>query len=376
MLNAANGNLSTAQDQVDYAVKAKFEPLKAQLAAQQAQLTAITPLLEREDKQRAVVQQAALTERARLLTKQEDDQKTILKTMTDAASVGADALTLRRIQNAATPEEAASLAAPFLAKPYQDQQKQQQFDNNIKTAQLAIQQAQLNLDRQKVANDAVTNADPAQILAYAQQYASNGNIPTGLPKGTFGIVSQVAKELPKPQGALVSSVTGIAPSSISPTQQAGITALSDIVTKTLPGLQRLFPKINTGIVGGTLGMLHTSQERQDYLTARQEFLNKLLVARSGATVTPQEYDRYAAMLPGTFNQPLFLGSDGSTKLNSISKNLNASLDTQLSTNQLAIYGYSKVDVGGQKYTVGEIVTNHETGQTGRINPDGSVTLIQ
>ena len=102
------------------------------------------------------------------------------------------------------------------------------------------------------------------------------------------------------------------------------------------------------------------------------FLSKLLVARSGAAVTEQEYARYAKMLPGTFNQMLFLGSDGLKKLNALEKSMKVNLDNSLNTTQTAIYGYTPVKVGDKEYKVGDIIEIN--GIQGTILPDGSISV--
>jgi len=153
MLNAANGNLSTAQDQVDAAVKAKFDPIKAQLAAQQAQLQAITPLLNLEEQKTSAKQTAALAERSRKLAKQEADQKSIYDVMLKASQYGADATTLRNIQNAATPEAAITAAGKFTSDP------------------VAQQKALLDLQ--------LTKANISKVLAEAQK-ANTGSGAAGL----------------------------------------------------------------------------------------------------------------------------------------------------------------------------------------------------
>jgi hypothetical protein len=117
MLNAANGNLASAQDQVTAAVKAKFDPIQAELDAQKAQLEAITPLLDAEEKKQAAVQAEQLQERQTAITQQQDDQKTIYQTMLAAAQNGADSVTLRNIQNATTPDAAIAAAGKSLVKP-------------------------------------------------------------------------------------------------------------------------------------------------------------------------------------------------------------------------------------------------------------------
>lgn len=215
------------------------------------------------------------------------------------------------------------------------------------------------------------------LQAYAANYSDTGTLPSPAELKLAGLnvgqVTSYAKQLPKPTGALVSTNTGTKPKSLSPTQEQGITALSEIVRETLPALKDRFGKINTGIIGGTVGSLWTSQDRQDYKTFRAEFLSKLLSARSGAAVTEQEYQRYSDLLPTTFNQPLFFGSDGMKKLNAVESSMTTGLNNILNNQQLSIYGYSKVDVNGTPRTVGEVLDIGGTRY--RVLTDGTLTDV-
>ena len=240
------------------------------------------------------------------------------------------------------------------------------------------------LAQQKVAMEAVNiqgaNEISSNLAAYGQRIVSEGKLPSpaelkasGL---TVGEVSEYAKSLPKPKGALVSIATGVTPNNLSALQVQGITAMNEVVGDTLPRLKELFPKLYTGVIGGVAGAIHTTQDRQDYNTFKQEFLSKLLVARSGAAVTEQEYARYAKMLPGTFNQMLFLGSDGLKKLNALDKSMNVNLKNILSTTQTSVYGYTKTklngDPSGQEYTVGDVIDIN--GIQASVLPDGTLAV--
>lgn len=117
-LQAAQGNLASALDQVDRAVAQRFDPIKEEIAVKMANLDLIlqSPEFSRADKERAEKQKQAQESRKREIELQEREQDTIWKTAIEAASRGADAITLRKIQNAGSAAEAAQLAAPFLAK--------------------------------------------------------------------------------------------------------------------------------------------------------------------------------------------------------------------------------------------------------------------
>lgn len=248
--------------------------------------------------------------------------------------------------------------------------QERSLDNRYKQAQ--IDKIKSDIDGAKSG----ANADPADVIAYAQQYASTGQIPTGL-KGAgvnFGLVSQVAKELPKPTGTLVDRNTGVKSNSISSTQVDGITALYDISNK-VKELKELDKDRWGGLVSGTLGWLLGSGNQAKYLSVRGEIVDLLSRARTGAALTKSEEDFYAGQLPGRWDEPLGIGADSDLRIDNFDKKINESLQTKLNINGAAIYGYSPIDIGGEDFIVGDVIQN-EAGQYGRINADGSITIIQ
>jgi hypothetical protein len=224
------------------------------------------------------------------------------------------------------------------------------------------------------------NQPSDELLAYAAEYAASGKV-SSLPKHiNLGQVAELAKTLPKPNGAIVSTQTGVAPTILSAEEDKAITAMNEIVNDTLPFMQQKWKEAQmtnlggTGVVGGISASLIPSQAMTEYKQARDEFLSKLLVARSGAAVTEQEYARYSSLVPDKWNSPFFLGSSGETKLNNLQDLMTTNFDNYLNSNQLSVYGYSEVPLGDEKYTVGEVITN-EYGQKGIVQPDGSIVLV-
>jgi hypothetical protein len=224
------------------------------------------------------------------------------------------------------------------------------------------------------------NEPSDELLAYAAEYAASGKVAT-LPKHiNLGQVAELAKTLPKPNGAIVSTNTGVMSTTLGETQKAGVVAMNEIVNDTLPFMMQKWEEAQrtnlggTGVVGGIASKLIPSRAMTEYKQARDEFLNKLLVARSGAAVTEQEYARYSALVPDAFNSPFYLGSSGETKLNNLSNLMTSNFDNFLNSNQLSVYGYSQVPLGDEDYTVGEVITN-EYGQSAIVQPDGSLVLV-
>lgn len=257
---------------------------------------------------------------------------------------------------------------------------QNPLDNELKRSQIAENNAQIAKINSEAAQLAGTTGGKSEDLtAYASNFADTGKLPTPaelkLSGLSVGQVTAMAKQLPKPNGALVSTNTGVKSSALSPTEEQGITALSEIVRTTLPTLKTTFDKLDAGLLGRVGAVVYTTQDRQDYRTLRADFLAKLLVARSGGAVTEQEYQRYSDLVPSELGNA-FLGgiSDrGGKTLNSLEKSMKSTLDNQLDTKQQSIYGYSKVKVNGVDRTVGEVLDIG--GQKYKVLPDGTLTDI-
>ena len=114
---ATQGRLSTAQYYADQAVKQKYEPLKREVEVLTKNLEIIlnSPAYSRETKDRAQKQKDVQDAKAKEIEKQEKATKDIYDLMITAAKNGADALTLSKVREAKTPEEAALLAGKFIA---------------------------------------------------------------------------------------------------------------------------------------------------------------------------------------------------------------------------------------------------------------------
>ena len=331
--------LQAAKDKVTQAINLKYKPLEDEVTALQNQLKLNKDYItDPAEKKLASAQQRVLDERARVLAEQKQNDSDISKIAITAATNKAPQAILDAIQQAKTPIEAAKAAAGWLQDP---------LDAQYKKAQIA----KINAD---IASSGASGIDAANVLAYAQQYASTGTIPTGLPKGTFGIVAQYAKEQPKPDGTLVDRGTGVKSGAVSPTQEEGIIALKD-VTQKLAQLKDM-PRL-----GGP-------QTVSNYNILRGEIVDLIARARSGAALTANEEATYKAKIPKITS---FIGD---SKIDALQSSITGKLDTELVSKGLSIYGYSKVKVGDNDYTVGSIIQN-ANGQSGRINPDGSITII-
>lgn len=109
---AAVGNLATAHDLVNRAVSQKFDPIREEINARMANLDLIirSPEYSQAEKKRAAEQKAIVENQKAEADRQEAEQKEIWDIATDAATKGADALTLQKIKEARTKEEALQIA--------------------------------------------------------------------------------------------------------------------------------------------------------------------------------------------------------------------------------------------------------------------------
>lgn len=238
------------------------------------------------------------------------------------------------------------------------------LDDQLKKMQIAKIQQDMNN------NGSTETAE--NLFAYAQQYASTGTIPVGLPKGTLGIVSQVASDLSKQNGTIVDNNTNIKSSKLSPTQLDAYGALKDLIVK-LDDANSAFSAMGSGVIAGALGWIKPGVARQQYTNVRNEIVDLLVRARSGAAITANEERMYLAKLPSNWTQPFGLGMSGEGKIDSLKSSIESVLDNKLKANGVSMYGFSKVKLGEKEYNVGDIIDIN--GLQGRVNPDGSITLI-
>ena len=358
----AQGNLQSAQDSADRATNLKYAPIEASIKAAKENLDLIinSPEYTTQEKAQARAEQAKQDAKQAKVEKEkqaEQNKNTTLInwqgkyrdagiTMNDSIEVANE-----KIQNSLTYKaEVASLSS----------------ETAYKNMQIRKLQSEINATG--------TGEDPAQLMAYAQQYASTGQIPTGLPKGTFGMVSQTALEIPKANGSIVNKITGVADSKTPATEQQDYSRLYNIINN-VQRLKELDEQRIGGVVAGTLGKVFGSTAQNEYLSVRKAIVDDMQRMQSGAALTPTETAFYEDYLPGRFSESFTLGQDSLAKINNFEKIMNNRLNERLAVNNLAIQGFTKVDIGGQKYTVGDIIRNAQ-GQTGRVNANGTITIVQ
>lgn len=108
LLSASQGNLTLALEQVDRAINAEFEPRRAELEARKQNLEMMMndPAISKENARRGEIARARLADEERRLQKEEEIKRVVSDLSVQAASMGADSLTLSAIRSAQSKEEA------------------------------------------------------------------------------------------------------------------------------------------------------------------------------------------------------------------------------------------------------------------------------
>lgn len=223
-----------------------------------------------------------------------------------------------------------------------------------------------------------------QDLAYAQQYASTGTIPSGVKGAQFARVSEIAKTLPKTKGTIVDANTGVKSSSVGQAEQSDFAALQNILESS-KRLKELNAQRSQGIVGGSLSAtvgnvlsntFGTRNIENEYATLRKSIVDDIARMQTGAALTKDEQAFYNDYLPGRFSEAFFLGANSDQKIDNFINAMDTRLQTRLGSYGLSSYGYSKVTApDGNQYYVGDKIKNNQ-GIEGTILPDGSIYVPQ
>lgn len=110
------GNIALANDTVDRALSAEFDPIASRIEYLKTALELNKDKMTRAEKAKADAQAVQLKEYELQLDAQKEEKKNVYSVMLEAAKNGADASTLNAIRNAKTAEEAIGAAGSSLAK--------------------------------------------------------------------------------------------------------------------------------------------------------------------------------------------------------------------------------------------------------------------
>ena len=162
LLAGAQGNLLLAQDQVQRAVSAKYDPIKDQMNAQLATYDLLSDQFTEAESKVAEANKAKLQADLLEIEGRAQAEEDILNLSITAQQNGADLGTIQAIQNSETFEEALQNTGKFLQDPKIELQRQQLLES-IKTSQFnrSLSSKKFNFDL----NEAKLQKERAEILA-------------------------------------------------------------------------------------------------------------------------------------------------------------------------------------------------------------------
>ena len=359
-----SGQYDKAKNYADQLVNAKYDQIKADIEAKKTNIEKYEKLvLTPAEKKLAEATKTRLDAELLANEKKAESEKDLQNLSLSIAKNGAPQNVVSKIANAKSFNEAVIAAAPYM------QSLEDKADLNYKLAQTA----KIYNDMRNDNATAGGNVAPENMLPFAQEYLATGKVPLGAPKGSQGAIMKYAKELPQAPGSMVSSVTGVANTTVGQAEQKDISRLYNVV-KGINELKKLDQERIGGLAAGTVGKVFGSDAQSKYLAQRKAIVDDISRMQSGAALTESEVKFYEDYLPGRFSETLGLGQDSAKKIENFEKIMNEKLNNALKNNQLSVYGYSKIDLGGKEYTVGDLIQSN--GVTGRVNPDGTITLVQ
>ena len=130
-VQATQGNITLATQTATQAVAAKYAPIQEQIQIQQAQLTALQPILTSAEAKIAANQSIALTQYNNQVSAAADLQKQIATLAVNAAGYGANANTVAKINSATTLAGALSAASGYVSDPLAKQLTETTIAKNV-----------------------------------------------------------------------------------------------------------------------------------------------------------------------------------------------------------------------------------------------------
>lgn len=211
--------------------------------------------------------------------------------------------------------------------------------------------------------------------ALAQEYVTTGKLPSASDikaAGTnFGEIMNIAKQIPLGKGTVVSRVTGVKDSKVAAAEQEDFSRLYSI-TELGKELVELDKKRQKGLIATGIGFVFGAEDQARYMATRKAIIDEIARMQTGAALTESEQAYYESYLPTVSGKKgFFFGQDSAEKIKNFNHIMETNLGSRLSAKGLAIIGYTKINLGGKEYTIGdEIEVN---GVRGRILPDGSIS---
>lgn len=256
----AQGKYNIAKDAADKAATAQYEQQQQEIDYQKAQLDAIMPTLNKEEKAQALIQQSKLADRQTAINNGIEDKKTIIALATAA---------LKNYPDDSAAHYAAQQALAESNKDKPDLATALSLVGRYQTDPMATQKA--------IADLAQTRAQTQASLAST----ANSNASATKTRAETALLNNPSS------GNIVTSAGK--PLTDAQSTSLGYAKRVDQSSKIIDQLGSQFTGANS-VVGGLLPNTLKSEDRQKYEQAQQNFVNAVLRKESGAAIAQSEFD--------------------------------------------------------------------------------------
>lgn len=347
------GDITLANATIQSALDAEFEPIRNEIEVAKLNYQNNKDMLERIDKKRSDNLNIILNERDRLLKAQEMEKTSIYQTGIESARNGASQQEVQDIYNSGSREEAAAKASGFLSAEFRRTQEQQQFQNMVTLRNLEINEAQLRLAQDKVAVEkAQREYDIQNGVLDDKQLRDVDTSPQGK---NLKVLGDFAIKLANYRSLIDKYGTA----SVGKQKSELEAAYNDLKLsfKDVKGLGAIQAP-DVPLIEGSL------KDATFANPISQIFAKTTGGGRIGTIDAALDQVEKAIQDAGTAHSEQLLARDPAYKNSAYVQTLITPL---LSTRRF-------VTINGQNVRVGEIIVNDQ-GQSGRVEQDGSVTLI-
>ena len=345
---AIQGRLADAQNAANRAIDVKYDAIEQRLKTQSFLLEILEGTLTKEEQTRADAINSLLNEEKERLNEKKDVDKQIQGIMITAANNNAPSEALAQITAAETVLEATQIASQYLPE-----------------AEIGTQVVEAN-GRKLLVN--TQTGETIRDLGVADVGGA------GISTAIIEVGGQ--KVLINSKTGATIRVLGEAPTDIKPAQRlaAGFAtrieqsgSVIDRLGKDFTGVFSRFPTLEG----------FKSEDRKLLEQAERNFVNAVLRRESGAAISPEEF-------VSAEKQYFPQRGDGEAVLNQKAENRTTILES-MKLEAGAAFGElagelppainQGITINGVNYQVGEIIEN-EKGQKGRIESDGTITIIE
>lgn len=291
--SALQGNIALSQQQADRTVQMQFEPIEQEIKNLQIQLDLNYDNLSRAEKKQADELSFVLQERQAQVDQAKEDRLSIINMASEAAQQGADTVTLNKILKAGTIEDALAIAGDSLGAGFRAQQEQQNFENALAMGKLISTKSGPNSPSPSGPRGPI---DPSKLSPLAQQVYSNPAILDNLTPTEKG---KILKEL----SSAGLDLNKFAVENVGAAQREQIAQYDDLIRQAGEAQVILEETgLNTGPIASKYNaakaLVGGAKEFTQYRSVIDNMGSTLIKMRSGAAVTPQEFERIRGFIPG------------------------------------------------------------------------------